>query len=119
MKFRSLRHLVEANIGPHADTYRETYSLLLKSLETWPSGQGSLVWPIRVSDDFINLCQQGEWFALIFVLFHGLDRHLSSRKWFARESGKRLIYGIIRYYGATIPLEWLELVDWVRRVVEV
>ncbi|KAJ5288590.1 hypothetical protein N7478_001620 [Penicillium angulare] len=119
MKFRTLAPIIEANPGPNSQIYRETYTLLLRSLETWPSGQGSLVWPIRVSEEFMTLVQQGDWTALIFILFHGLDRHLSSQKWYARDSGKRLVHGVIRKFGTTIPLEWMDMVDWVGRVVEV
>ncbi|KAJ6032269.1 hypothetical protein N7540_003001 [Penicillium herquei] len=118
MKFQTLPPIIESSSGPHIEIYRETYNLLLRSLETWPSGQGSLVWPIRVSDDFINLARQGEWTALIFIMFHGLDRHLSSQKWFARDSGKRLVLGIIRKFGSTIPLEWMDMIEWIGRVVE-
>ncbi|KAJ5772189.1 hypothetical protein N7520_002718 [Penicillium odoratum] len=88
------------------------------NLECWPSGQGSLVWPIRVSEEFMNLVKQGEWMALIFVLFHGLDKHLSSRKWFARESGKRLVHGVIQHFAGNLPPEWMGLVEWVRQAVE-
>ncbi|KAJ5910119.1 hypothetical protein N7504_004762 [Penicillium tannophilum] len=118
-KFHTLRSFIESIPGPQRNIYRDTYKLLLQSLECWPSGQGSLVWPIRVSDDFMNLVKQGEWMALIFVLFHGLDKHLSSRKWFARESGKRLVHGVIQNFAGTFPPEWVGLVDWVRQAVEV
>ncbi|KAJ5930597.1 hypothetical protein N7466_006090 [Penicillium verhagenii] len=118
-KFHTLRPFIEATPGIHRNIYRDTYKLLLQSLECWPSGQGSLIWPIRVSDEFMSLVKQGEWMALIFVLFHGLDKHLSSRKWFARESGRRLVHGVIQNFAGTFPPEWVGLVEWVRHAVEV
>ncbi|KAJ5632889.1 hypothetical protein N7490_009228 [Penicillium lividum] len=117
-KFHTLRPFIEGIAGPQLNIYRDTYKLLLQSLECWPSGQGSLVWPIRVSEEFMNLVKQGEWMALIFVLFHGLDKHLSSRKWFARESGKRLVHGVIQHFAGNFPPEWMGLVEWVRQAVE-
>ena len=118
-RFRALRPVIEGSPGPHLDVYRGTYNLLLESLETWPSGQGSMAWPIRISDEFMSLVKSGEWMALIFILFHGLDMHLSSRKWFARESGKRLVHGVIQSLQGVIPAEWVGLAEWVRQAVEV
>lgn len=104
------------------EVYRSTYKLLLESLDTWPSGQGSLAWPIRVSEDFMTLVKQGEPMALVFILFHGLDLHLSSRKWFARQSGKRLVISVIQTLSSIphgIPPEFVGLVEWIRQAVEV
>lgn len=104
------------------DVYRGTYELLYESLDTWPSGQGSLAWPIRISEDFMTLVKQGEPMALIFILFHGLDLHLSSRKWFARESGKRLVYSVVQTLASIphgIPPEFAGTVDWITKAVEV
>ncbi|KAJ5219936.1 hypothetical protein N7468_009140 [Penicillium chermesinum] len=121
-RFRSLRPFVEGSPGPNMEIYRSTYQLLDESLDTWPSGQGSLAWPIRISEAFVGLVKQGEPMALIFILFHGLDLHLSSRKWFARDSGKRLVYSVIQTFNSIpcgIPPEFLGLVDWIRKAVEV
>lgn len=72
-----------------------------------------------MSETILDLVKQGDWMARIFLLFHGLGMHLSSRKWFAIRSGSRLIKGILQSLDGPIPAEWAELISWIRQAVEV
>lgn len=116
-KVQEFQAVIDQCQPPQREIYQETYDLLRVNFDRWPAGNGSLTWPIQVSDSFIEMVRQGDWIACILLLFHGLGMHLSSRKWFARGSGRRLILGTLRHME-DIPTEWMDLFERIRQAVE-
>ncbi|KAJ5668076.1 uncharacterized protein N7477_006646 [Penicillium maclennaniae] len=117
VKVEEFQTVIDQGQPSRREMYQRTYDLLVAVFDRWPAGNGSLGWPLEVSDSFIEMVRQGDWIARILLLFHGLGMHLSSRKWFARGSGRRLILGTLRLVE-DIPPAWVDLVQWIRQAVE-
>ncbi|KAJ5296714.1 uncharacterized protein N7443_007607 [Penicillium atrosanguineum] len=117
IKVQDFQAVIDQSHPPQRDICQKTYELLVEVFDRWPAGNGNLGWPLEVSDAFIEMVRQGDWLARILLMFHGLAMHLSSRKWFAHGSGRRLILGTLRHVE-DIPPEWVDLVQWIRQAVE-
>lgn len=105
--------------NPTREAYQQAYNLILAGVQEWPAQTGTLLWPMRISDVLIHLIEEGDLIACILLVYHGLALHLSSKKWFLKGAGQRLILGVLERLGPEIPPKWKDMVDWAREKVDV
>ncbi|CAG7934261.1 unnamed protein product [Penicillium olsonii] len=118
-RINEVQTVIDQCQSPSRQIYQSAYDLTLKTLHTWPRQIESVVWPIRITDSFLLLVQQGDWIARMIFLFHGLDLHLASRKWFTAGAGRRLVLGVLQADGLEIPPQWSDLASWMILAVEI
>ena len=104
--------------GPIREAYQQAFNLILAGIQEWPAQTGTLLWPMQISDVLIRLIEGGDLMACILLVYHGLALHLSSKKWFLKGAGQRLILGVLKWLGPEI-LKWEDTVDWARGKVDV
>lgn len=105
--------------GPTREAYQQAYYLILAGVQEWPAQTGTLLWPMRISDALIHLIKEGDLLACIRLMYHGLALHLSSKKWFLKGAGKRLILGVLERPALEIPPQWKCIINWAREKVDV
>lgn len=104
--------------SPQKQVLEDTYRLLEEAIGPWPTNSGIMKWPLEVSEDFLDLLKQGNWFARLLLLFHGLGLHLCSTRWFIGDAGRRSVLAILPR-KSEIPPRWRDLISWIGEVVEV
>ncbi|KAJ6151746.1 hypothetical protein N7470_006874 [Penicillium chermesinum] len=119
VKFHEVGQLIEQTYGLRRVAYQGAYNLLMSAFNKWPGENENVIWPVRISESFIALVEEGDWIARILLLFQGLGLHLFSRKWYALDAGRRIVRGVLNPLGDDIPPEWVEMVDWIREAVKV
>lgn len=119
LRFEEVGQVIDQTYGLPRAAYQGAYDLLLNSFKKWPGENQNVVWPVRISESFITLIEQGDWIARIILLFQGLGLHLYSRRWYALDAGRRLVHGVLDPLEGNIPPEWADLTAWVRHAVSI
>lgn len=118
-KFQEVGQVIDQTYGLPRAAYQGAYDLLLNAFEKWPGENENVIWPVRISESFITLVEEGDWIARIILLFQGLGLHLFSRKWYALDAGRRLVHGVLKPFEGSVPAEWVDLTDWILRAVDI
>lgn len=116
-----LRTMIDGSVATHQDIYKNTWYLLYDTVERWPilSPKGGIVaWPVNISESFFCLLKGGDWIARMIFLHYCVAMHLISDKWFARDSGRRLVSSFLNRLEG-YPPAWAETIAWAKQAVEI
>jgi hypothetical protein len=101
----------------HEKSYTDAILDLQGAMQTYCTGgifAGIMSWPVGLGDEMINLIEIKEPLALAILAHYGVVFHLLRDRWWARNTGKRLVRSILPILQQSKP-EWAGLVQqaWV------
>ncbi|KAJ5092018.1 hypothetical protein NUU61_006888 [Penicillium alfredii] len=116
-----LRSTVDTPTSPNQGLYQTTWKLLWQAIEPWPkigSHGGVISWPLFITDEYLNLLQNGDWMARVLFLHYGVAMRLLCNRWYVRDWGRRLVMATLEPLGE-IPPEWSATISWMKQAVEI
>ncbi|KAF7591308.1 hypothetical protein BBP40_001684 [Aspergillus hancockii] len=114
-----IRGMIDGVDGSSKEVYHDIWEFLNEAVKRPLGGRegGVIALPIRISDAYVNLLEEGDWMARILFLHYGVGMHLLSDRWFVKDWGRRLVSTVLQPVEE-IPAEWEETVAWTRQAVD-
>lgn len=109
------------NPSPNTPLYKQTLQLLRHGIEPWPKigVQGGIIaWPLFITEEFISILQDGDWFARILFLYYCVGMRLMCNRWYVRDWSHRLVLGMLDLQGQIPPL-WIDTIRWMKKSVQI
>lgn len=104
---------VDAANNANAEFHSNAISELSQAMGSYCSGgimSGIMTWPVTLSDEYVGLIEARDPMALAILAHYGVIIHLLQDRWWAADSGKRLVHAILPILFES-KRDWAELVQ--------
>ncbi|KAJ5180571.1 hypothetical protein N7492_003781 [Penicillium capsulatum] len=118
---KEMQPVIESADPEHQTIYQSTWQRLYEVVALWPKvgpDGGVIAWPYFITDAFLALLQEGDWFARVLFLHYGMAMGLLRNRWYVRDLGRRFVLAVLESID-DIPSIWIDTISWIKQGVGV